>query len=133
MWRREWRPTLFSPGESHGQSSLAVCSLVGHKRVGRELVTTNTHTQTMQRHSMKSLKRRNQFLWVRIQNYLQNTLLVKIKTEKNVLSRVKKSVCVWQICNLSKDIQETVIVAASEVENQMAERQQQKGDLLFPI
>ena len=48
MWRREWQPTLvFSPGESHGQSSLAACSLLGDKRVGHELVT-NTHTQTIQ-------------------------------------------------------------------------------------
>ena len=31
-WGRKWQPTLvFLPGESHGQRSLAGCSLWGHK------------------------------------------------------------------------------------------------------
>ena len=31
-WRRKWQPTpVFSPGESHGQSSLAGCSPWGSK------------------------------------------------------------------------------------------------------
>ena len=30
LWRREWQPTpVFLPGESHGQRSLAGCSLQG--------------------------------------------------------------------------------------------------------
>ena len=32
LWRRKWQPTpVFLPGESHGQRSLAGCSLWGHK------------------------------------------------------------------------------------------------------
>ena len=32
IWRRAWQPTpVFLPGESHGQRSLADCSLWGHK------------------------------------------------------------------------------------------------------
>jgi len=31
-WRRDWLPTpVFLPGKSHGQRSLAGCSLWGHK------------------------------------------------------------------------------------------------------
>ena len=33
-WRREWQPTpAFSPGESHGQRSLAGYSSCGHKEL----------------------------------------------------------------------------------------------------
>ena len=40
-WRRKWQPTaVFLPGEFHGQSSLAVYCLWGHK----ELVTTEQVT-----------------------------------------------------------------------------------------
>ena len=39
-WRRKWQPNpVFSPGESHGQRSLAGCSPWGHKRVGHDLDT----------------------------------------------------------------------------------------------
>ena len=35
-WRREWLPTpVFWPGEFHGQSSLAVYSPWGHKKLDR--------------------------------------------------------------------------------------------------
>ena len=38
-WRRKWQLTPgFSPGKSHGQWSLAGCSLWGHKRVRHDLV-----------------------------------------------------------------------------------------------
>ena len=33
-WGRKWQPTpAFLPGESHGQRSLAVYSLLGHKEL----------------------------------------------------------------------------------------------------
>ena len=39
-WRRKWQPTpVFLPGKSHGQRSLAVYSLWGHKRVKNNLAT----------------------------------------------------------------------------------------------
>ena len=44
-WRRKWQPTLvFLPGKSHGQRSLAVYSLWGHKvsHMTQQLTTTTT-------------------------------------------------------------------------------------------
>ena len=39
-WRRKWEPTpVFSPGKSHGQSSLVGYSPWGHKRVRHKLAT----------------------------------------------------------------------------------------------
>ena len=39
-WRREWQPTaVFLPGKSHGQRSLAGCSLWGYERIGHNLGT----------------------------------------------------------------------------------------------
>ena len=39
-WRRKWQPSpVFLPRKSHGQRSLAGCSLQGHKRVRRDLLT----------------------------------------------------------------------------------------------
>ena len=44
-WRRKWQHTpVFLPGESHGQRSLAGCSLWGHKRVRTELLTVSLST-----------------------------------------------------------------------------------------
>ena len=44
-WRRQWQPTVvFLPGESHGQRSLAGCSLRGRKEVDTaKLLNTQTH------------------------------------------------------------------------------------------
>ena len=45
-WRREWLPTaVFLPGVSHGQRSLAGCSLWGHKEsdTTEGLTLTNLH------------------------------------------------------------------------------------------
>ena len=44
-WRRQWQPTaVFLPGESHGQRSLAGCSLRGHREVDTaKLLNTQTH------------------------------------------------------------------------------------------
>ena len=40
LWRRKWQPTsVFLPGKSHGQRSLAGYSPWDHKRVGHDLVT----------------------------------------------------------------------------------------------
>ena len=42
-WRRKWQPTpVFLPGESHGQRSLADCSLWGHK--GQTQLSNRTTT-----------------------------------------------------------------------------------------
>ena len=42
-WRKKWQPTpIFLPGKSHGQRSLAGCSLWGHKRVRHDLATKGT-------------------------------------------------------------------------------------------
>ena len=39
-WRRKWQSvSVFSPGKSHGQRSLAGYSPGGHKRVGHDLAT----------------------------------------------------------------------------------------------
>ena len=39
-WRRAWQPTpVFSPGESHGQRSLAGASSLGHKESDMTEVT----------------------------------------------------------------------------------------------
>ena len=39
-WRRKWQPTsVFLPGKSYGQGSLAGYSPWGHKRVGHHLAT----------------------------------------------------------------------------------------------
>ena len=39
-WRRKWQPTpVFSPGQAHGQRSLAVYGAWGRKRVGHDLAT----------------------------------------------------------------------------------------------
>ena len=39
-WRRKWQPTpVFLPGESHGQRSLAVYSLWGHRESDTTEVT----------------------------------------------------------------------------------------------
>ena len=42
-WRRTWQPTsIFLPGKSHGQRSLAGYSPWGHKKVRHNLVTKHT-------------------------------------------------------------------------------------------
>ena len=44
-WRRKWQPTpVFLPEQSHGQRSLADCSLWGSKRVRHNLVTKQQHS-----------------------------------------------------------------------------------------
>ena len=48
-WRREWQPTsVFLPGESHGQRSLAGHSPQNHK----ELDTTEVSTHILYRHTV---------------------------------------------------------------------------------
>ena len=45
-WRRIWKPiSAFLPGESHGQRSLAGCSLWGCTESDRTEVTEHTHTR----------------------------------------------------------------------------------------
>ena len=40
LWGRAWQPTpVFLPGESHGQRSLAGCSILGSQRVGKDRAT----------------------------------------------------------------------------------------------
>ena len=43
LWRREWQPTpVFLPGKSHGQRSLAVYSLWGHRDSDRTWQLNNS-------------------------------------------------------------------------------------------
>ena len=53
FWSREWQPTpVFSPGEFHGQRSLAGCSPWGRTEVDTTEETEHTHTYLCREHSI---------------------------------------------------------------------------------
>ena len=48
LWRRKWQPaSVFSPGKSRGQRSLAGCSPWGCKRVEHDLVTNTANNRNI--------------------------------------------------------------------------------------